>query len=57
MRAPDDENSTFTRNPYRKEKIIKKLFGKTNEERVKYQKELIQQHLERKEGIDKAEIE
>jgi hypothetical protein len=57
LRAPDDENSTFTRNPYRKEKIIKKLFGKTKEERVKYQKELIQQHLERKEGIDKAEIE
>lgn len=57
MRAPDDENSTFTRNPYRKEKIIKNLFGKTKEERVKYQKELIQQHLERKKGIDKAEIE
>ena len=23
LRAPDDENSTFKRNPYRREKIIK----------------------------------
>jgi hypothetical protein len=29
LRAPDDENATFKRNPYRREKIIKKLFGKT----------------------------
>jgi hypothetical protein len=34
LRAPDDENTTFTKNPYRREKIIKKLFGKTKEERV-----------------------
>lgn len=57
LRAPDDENTTFTKNPYRREKIIKKLFGKTKEERVQNQNELLQQHLARKQEIDKAEIE
>jgi hypothetical protein len=33
------------------------LFGKTKEERVKNQNELLQQHLARKQEIDKSEIE
>lgn len=34
LRAPSD-NATFTRNPYRREKILKKLYGRTKEEREK----------------------
>lgn len=32
LRAPS-ENATLVRNPYRREKIIKKIFGRTKEER------------------------
>ena len=39
LRAPA-ENATFNRNPYRREQITKKFFGKTKAERVANMKEL-----------------
>ena len=41
LRAPE-ESDTFKRNPYRKEKIIKKMLGKTKEERERNSVDLLQ---------------
>lgn len=59
-RAPD-RNATLTRNPYRREFLLKKLYGKTKEERTATKAalaEALQQHKEQTErDIIEAELQ
>lgn len=57
LRAPDDVTVTYRRNPYRREKLIKKLMGKTREERLENKamfKEMLKEH---KLEMDKSYIQ
>lgn len=56
LRAPSD-NTTIKRNPYRREYLTKKLFGKTKEERVQKKKELKQSLEEHKKAIEQSIVE
>lgn len=56
LRAPED-NVTFKRNPYRKEYLTKKIYGKTREERKKTRKDLEVHIQEHKERVDREVVE
>ena len=58
-RAPD-RIATLTRNPYRREKILKKIYGKTKEERkaskVQFKKTMVTHMQKVEEDIVEAEL-
>jgi len=56
LRAPDTM-VTMDRNPYRREKLIKKMFGRTKEERMLRSKELNAQVDAHKSHVDKEILE
>jgi hypothetical protein len=54
-RAPD-VNTTMLRNPYRREYLLKKVYGKTKEQRVQAKLEEVKWLEENKMNIDAEEM-